>query len=66
MSTINEKLGIIDKLKHGDSKASLFREFGVPEGTICSLMKEEDKLRLSIDQVDDKIGFDRKKSDVVM
>lgn len=28
-------------------------------------MKEEDKLQLSADQVDDKIGFDRKKPDVV-
>jgi hypothetical protein len=44
MHTINEKLGIIDKLKRDDSKASLLREFGVPEGAIRALMEEEDKL----------------------
>jgi hypothetical protein len=53
-------------VKRGYSKASLFREFGVPEGTIRGWMKEEDKLRLSVDQVDDKIGLDRKKLDVVI
>jgi hypothetical protein len=30
------------------------------------LMEEEDKLWLSVDKVDDKIGFDRKKPDIVM
>jgi hypothetical protein len=52
--TRNENLGITDKLKCGDLKASLLQEFGVSEGTICDLMKEEDKLRLSVDKVDDK------------
>ena len=60
--TIKEKLGIIDRVKRGDSKSSLFREFGVPEGTIRGWMKEEDKLRSFVDQVDDKIGLDRKKA----
>jgi hypothetical protein len=42
--TIKEKFGIIKKVKHSDSKTSLFQEFGVPEGTVQSWMKEEDEL----------------------
>jgi hypothetical protein len=49
-------------VKRSNSKVSLFCEFGVPEGTVHGHMKEEDKLRLSVDQVDDKIGLDRKKA----
>jgi hypothetical protein len=58
--TIKEK-GIIDRMRCGDSKSSLFWEFGVLDGTICGWMKEEDKLRYSVDQVDGKIGLNRKK-----
>lgn len=60
--TIKEKLCIIERVKRGDSKSSLFREFGVPEGTIRGWMKEEEKLLSFVDQVDDKIGLDRKKA----
>jgi hypothetical protein len=56
----------MDTVKHSESKASLFWEFGVPEGTVHGWMKEEDKLQLFVDQVDDKIGLDRKKPDLVM
>jgi hypothetical protein len=42
--TIKEKFGIITGVKRGDSKASLFWEFGVPEGTIRGWMKDEDKV----------------------
>jgi hypothetical protein len=38
-------------MKRGDSKASLFNEFGVPEGIVDGW----------VDQVDDKIGLDKKK-----
>jgi hypothetical protein len=61
-----EKLGIIDRVKHSDLKASVFWEFGVSEGTVHGWMKEGDTLRIFIDQLGDKIGLDRKKPDVVM
>jgi transposase-like protein len=32
--TIVEKLKIIERVKKGKSKTSLFREHGIPEGTI--------------------------------
>jgi transposase-like protein len=34
--TIVEKLKIIERVKNGESKASLFHEHGIPEGTIRS------------------------------
>jgi hypothetical protein len=48
--TTKEKFGIIDKIKRGNSKVSLFREVVVPEGTIRYWMEEE--LWLFVDQVD--------------
>jgi hypothetical protein len=57
-----EKLGIIDRVKHRNLKASIFQEFGVSEGTVHGWMKEGDKPRLFVDQVGDKIGLDRKKA----
>jgi hypothetical protein len=41
MYIIRKKLGIIDRGKHGDSKASLFQEFDVPKGTTRGWMKED-------------------------
>jgi hypothetical protein len=61
-----EKLGIIDRLKRGDSEASLFREFGIPEGIIHGGMRDKNNLRLFVNQVDDKLDLDRKKADAVM
>jgi hypothetical protein len=50
--TIIEKLKIIERVKNGESKASLFCECGIPEGTICGWMKEENKLRLFVDFIE--------------
>jgi hypothetical protein len=58
--TTNENLGIIDKLKCSGLKASLLQEFGVPDGTIHGLMKEEDKLKIFVDQVEIKSALIRK------
>ena len=46
--SVSDKLKIIDRVKNGESKASLSRECGIPEGTIRGWMKEEDKLLCSI------------------
>jgi hypothetical protein len=63
---MKEKLGIIDRVKCSDLKASVFQEFGVSEGTVHGWMKEEDKLQLFVDQMGNKIRLDRKKQDTVM
>ena len=42
--SVAEKLKIIDRVKRGETKASLSRVCGFPEGTIWGWMKEEDKL----------------------
>jgi hypothetical protein len=34
--TITEKLKIIERVKNGKSKASLFHQCKIPEGTICT------------------------------
>jgi hypothetical protein len=38
---IKEKLGIIERVKHGDSEANLFWEFSIPEGTISSWIRDK-------------------------
>jgi transposase-like protein len=60
--TTVEKLKIIERVKNGKSKASLFCEHGVPEGTIRSWMKEENKLRSLVDSIEDGIGLQKKKT----
>jgi hypothetical protein len=54
------------RVKRGDSKASLFRQFGFLEGTIRDWLKEEDTLRLSVDEVGNKLDLDRKELGVVV
>jgi hypothetical protein len=63
---IKENLGISDRVRCDDLTASLFQEFGVPEGAIHGELKEEDKLLLFVDQVGDKFGLDRKMPDLVI
>jgi hypothetical protein len=60
--TIVEKLKIIERFMNGESKASLFCERGIPEGTIHGCMKEENKLRSFVDSIEDDIGLQRKKT----
>jgi hypothetical protein len=58
--TIVEKLKIIERVKNGESKASLFRISGIPEGTIRGWMKEENKLRAFVDSIEVDVGLRRK------
>jgi hypothetical protein len=41
MYMVKDKLGIINKMKRSDSKASSFWEFVDPEGTVHGWMKED-------------------------
>jgi hypothetical protein len=66
MYTRKEDQGIMGRTKRGDSKASLFRQFAFPGGTVRGWLKEEDKLRLSVDQVGDKLDLHRKEGGVVV
>lgn len=59
--TIEEKLQVIEKVKSGVSKASIFRESGIPEGTIRGWVKEEEKLRSFVASVESDVGLQRKK-----
>jgi hypothetical protein len=54
--TIVETLKIIETVEDGESKASLFRERGIPEGTICGWMREENKLHSFVDSTEDEVG----------
>jgi hypothetical protein len=48
-----EKFKIIERVKNGESKASLFRECGIEEGTIRGWIKEENKLRSFVDSIEE-------------
>jgi hypothetical protein len=63
--TIVEKLKIIERVKNGESKVILFCKRGIPEGTIHSWMKEENKLHQSVDSIEDDVGLQRRKLDSV-
>jgi antitoxin component YwqK of YwqJK toxin-antitoxin module len=55
--TIVEKLKTIERVKNGESKASLFRKRGIPEGTISGWMKEGNKLRSFVYSIEDDVGL---------
>jgi hypothetical protein len=47
--------------KFVESEASLFCEYGIPEGTVHGWMKEENKLSLFVDSIEDTVGQQNKK-----
>jgi hypothetical protein len=60
--TVKKKLKIIERVKNGESKASLFREREIPEGTIRGWMKEGNKLHSFVYSIEDDAGLQRKKT----
>jgi hypothetical protein len=48
-----KKLKIIERVKNGKSKASLFLECGILEGTVHGWMQVKDKLGLFVDFIED-------------
>ncbi len=45
MLTVNEKVGLLDKLKAGKSYASVARQYGLIESTVRYIKKEEKNIR---------------------
>ncbi len=45
MLTVNEKVGLLDKLKAGNSYASVARQYGLTESTVRYIKKEEKNIR---------------------
>lgn len=58
--SVADKLKIIERVKKGETKASITRECGIPEGTIRGWMKEEQKLRNFVDVIESDVGLQRK------
>jgi hypothetical protein len=57
-----EKLKVIETVQNAESKFNLFCKCGIPEGIICSWMKEEVQLHLFLYSLEDDIGPRRKKT----
>lgn len=58
---MKEKLEFINKVKSGATKASISREYGIPEGTIRGWMNDEIKLTKFVNELDDNSTLKRKK-----
>lgn len=59
--SMKEKLEIINKVKNGISKASISKDFGIPEGTIRGWIAEESKLNSFVNKLDEDATLNRKK-----
>lgn len=60
--SIKQKLELIERVRKGESKAKIGREFGIPESTLRGWCKEEDKLREFVQDLDDDAGLQRKRA----
>lgn len=60
--SLKEKIEIINKVKGGVSKASISREYGIPQGTVKGWFTEEAKLNSFVDKLDGDTGLTRKKT----
>ena len=62
--TIAEKLHIIDRIKKGETQASVSRDTGIRDSTIRGWIKDEDRLRDSSNNLED-CGQARKRARLV-
>jgi hypothetical protein len=60
--TIEEKLNIIERIRKGTKKAEICRELNLPESTLRGWLKNEDKMRAFIDNMESDSGLLRKRS----
>jgi len=59
------KLETISRIRNGkESQTKVARELGIPESTIRGWLKNEDKLRSYVDEVDHEVGMSRKRARV--
>ena len=59
---IKEKLDLIQRVRNGESRAKICRENGIPESTLRGWLKDEDKLRGFVRDLDDDAGLKRKRA----
>ena len=50
--SIKDKIDIIDQVKNGKSRSAVTKEFSVPEATLRGWLKDEDRLRSSLSEMD--------------
>ena len=50
--SIKGKIDIIDKVKNGKSRSAVTKEFVVPKATLWGWLKDEDRLRSSLSEMD--------------
>ena len=60
--TVAEKLKAVDRVKKGEAKTKVGRDIGAPESTVRRWVREEDKLRQFIDNIEHDEGLARKKA----
>jgi hypothetical protein len=59
---VEGKLKNIEVVKNSKSKGTLFHKCGIQEGMIHGWMKEEEKLVMFVDFIEDDIALQRKKT----
>jgi hypothetical protein len=52
----------LNRVQNALSKYNLFLKCGIPEGIICSWMKEEGQFNLFLDSIEDGIGPQREET----
>ena len=60
--TVHEKLQILDRIRNGETRTRICKEFGLAESTLRGWIKEEDKLRSFADTVDGPDALKRKRA----
>ena len=51
--SIKEKIEIVDRVRNGQQRIAICREQGIPESTLRGWLKDEEKLRAAISEMDD-------------
>ncbi|XP_069687968.1 tigger transposable element derived 5-like [Periplaneta americana] len=60
--SVKEKLAVIARIKNGESKSSIKKQCGIPEGTLRGWLDDEAKLLSFVNRVEDEVGLCRKRT----
>ena len=55
--SVYEKLGVVDRVKKGETRTKICKELSLSESTMRGWLKDETKLRDFVDTVDEKEGL---------
>ena len=58
---VQQKLDVIERIRKGETRTKVSRELGVPDSTIRRWVKDENKFRAFLDQLDEG-GLRRKRA----